>query len=141
MKIELTYFGSVSEGGVLTIRDRKSFDKYLMQFSGHEVTIDIKIKRSKRSIQQNSFFHSWVALLSDHTGYTRAEMKDILKWEFLQIEKVNEKTGRLYKCTRDTSSLNKSQFADFCTEIQHWSETEFGARLPLPNEQWEISFI
>ena len=139
--IELTYFGKVDDNGKLTIHDRKGFDAYLCNFKSKDVTIDVKVKRSKRSIQQNSFFHSWVSLLSEFTGYTKSEMKEILKNEFLKVEKVNEKTGSIYQCTRDTSSLNKMQFADFCTEIQQWAESEFGVRLPLPNENWQISFV
>jgi len=139
--IELTYFGKVDDNGKLTIRDRKGFDAYLNQFAGKDVTIDVKRKRSKRSLAQNDFFHAWVKLLSEHTGYAFEEMKDIMKNMFLKVEKVNEKTGSIFECTRKTSSLNKMQFADFCTEIQQWAEGEFGVRLPLPNENWQITFV
>ena len=136
--IELTYFASVNNG-ILKIKDRKGFDKYICQFEGKEVTVDVKRKRSKRSLEQNAFFHSWVGLLSDYTGYTKTEMKDIIKNQFLKCESVNEKTGSIFTYTKDTSSLNKTEFADFCTDIQHWSESEFNVRLPLPNEQWELT--
>ena len=33
------------------------------------------------------------------------------------------------------------QFADFCTEVQQWSESKLNIRLPLPNEQWELKFL
>ena len=138
--IEISFFGSVTNG-VLKIRDRKSFDEYLRQFEGKDVEILVKRKKAKRSLDQNAFFHAWVVLLADYTGYTKEETKEILKNQFLSVEKVNKKTGSIFQCTRATSSLNKIEFADFCTDIQHWAESEFGIRLPLPDENWELVLI
>jgi hypothetical protein len=139
--IELTYFGKVSDDGKLTIHDRKGFDKYLLQFAGKPVSIDVKHKKAKRSNQQNALFHNWINLLSEHTGYSFEETKEIVKYKFLKIEEVNDQTGEVFVYTKQTSKLNKSEFADFCTEMQQWCESVFGIKLPLPNENWEITFI
>lgn len=136
---ELSYFGHVTNGQ-LKIRDRKGFDAYLLQFEGKDVEIMVKRKKAKRSIDQNAFFHAWVNLLSDHTGYSKEEMKEILKNQFLSVEKVNAKTGSIFKYTRSTASLNKNEFAEFCNDVQRWSIEEFNAILPLPNENWELIF-
>jgi hypothetical protein len=140
-EISLTYFGSVDESGTLKIRDRKGFDGYLKQFAGKEVSIDVKRKRSKRSDDQNRFFHSWVSLIAEHTGYSKDEMKDILKYKFLRIEEISDMTGETFVYTKNTSKLGKSEFADFCTEIQSWSMEMFKIKLPLPGEQWELTIL
>ncbi len=137
--IELTFFGSVNSDGILKIRDRNGFDKYLKQFAEKDVTIDIKRKKSKRSDCQNRFFHSWVGLLAEHLGYSSDEMKDILKYKFLRIEELDEMTGETFIYCKNTSRLNKSEFSDFCTEIQNWCEEMFKIKLPLPGENWEIT--
>ena len=139
--IEMTFFGGVDAEGKLSIRDRKGFDKYLFQFSGVDVTIDIKRKKAKRSDSQNRFFHSWVGLLAEHTGYSPEEMKDILKFKFLRVEQVSDQTGETFVYTKNTSKLNKLDFADLCTEIQQWTENNFKIRLPLPNENWTLTLL
>ena len=139
--IELTYFGHVDSEGKLKIRDRKGFDNYLLQFKEKDVTIDVKKKKSKRSDEQNKFFHSWCNLLAEHLGYSKDEMKEILKFKFLKIEEINDMTGEIFTYTKSTAKLNKSEFADFCTEIQDWCMNMFKIKLPLPNENWTLTFI
>lgn len=139
--IEITYFGKVSDEGKLTIHDRKGFLKYLIQFAGKPVSIDVKRKKAKRSNQQNALFHSWINLLSEHTGYSFDEMKEIVKYKFLKVEEINDQTGEVFIYTKQTSKLNKMEFSDFCFEMQKWCESVFGIKLPLPNENWEITFI
>jgi hypothetical protein len=139
--IELTYFGKVDCNGKLSISDRKGFEKYLLQFTDQTVTIDVKRKRAKRSLSQNAFFHSWCTLLAEHLGYSLDEMKEIIKFKFLKVEEINDMTGEIVTYTRKTSELNKMQFADFCTEVQQWTENKLGMRLPLPNENWEIKYV
>ena len=137
--IEMSYFGSVKEGK-LKIRDRASFDNYVKQFEGKDIEILVKRKSSKRNLLQNAFFHAWIKLLSEHTGYGFEEMKEIIKFKFLQTETVNEKTGEIMKYIKPTSSLNKSEFADLCNDVYHWCYDMFGIRLPLPDENWELKF-
>ena len=139
--IELTFYGSVNSDGILKIRDRNNFDKYLKQFAEKDVTIDIKRKKSKRSDEQNKFFHAWVGLLAEYIGYSSEEMKDILKYKFLRVEEVDEMTGETFVYCKNTSRLNKAEFADFCTEIQNWCEEMFKIKLPLPNENWKLTLL
>jgi len=137
---ELTFFGSVDESGKLHIRDRKGFIIYIRQFAGKDVIIDVKRKKTNRSLQQNAFFHSWINLLSEHTGYDFEEMKEIVKFKFLKTEKINENTGEVLTFIKHTSKLNKEDFAEFCNNVQKWCNEEFNIRLPLPNENWEITY-
>jgi len=138
--IEITYFGSVDENGILKIKDRRGFDKYLLQFKEKDVTIDIKRKKSKRSLQQNRFFHSWCNLLAEELGYSKDEIKEILKFKFLRVEEINDITGDVFTYTKETSKLNKMEFADFCSEIQQWTKDKLNITLPLPDENWMLTF-
>jgi len=138
--IELTFFGRVDEEGRLKIADRKGFDSYLLNFCGQPVTVDIKKKKAKRSNQQNAFFHSWITLLAEHTGYTKEEMKEIVKFKFLKVEEIHDQTGETFIYTKSTAKLNKGEFSDLCTEVQNWARDTFEILLPLPGNNWEITF-
>jgi hypothetical protein len=139
-EIPITYFGSVTDGR-LKIWDKAGFEKYILQYEGKDVTIEVRRKKAKRSDQQNKFFHSWVGLLAEHTGYSSEEMKDILKYKFLRVEDINDQTGETFTYTKNTSKLNKIEFAEFCDDIQKWCMDLFKIKLPLPSENWEITFI
>ena len=119
-EIEITYFGSVSDDGKLKIRDRSGFDKYLLQFRGKDVTIDIKKKVAKRSVGQNRLWWVYMTILSNDIGYTKEEIHEICKFKFLQLEKVNERTGEVFKYCGSTSKLNKAEFSDLVAELQRW---------------------
>ena len=136
--IELTFFGNVNSDGILKIRDRINFDKYLKQFAEKEVTIDIKRKKSKRSIEQNSLWWVYMTILSGEIGYSKEEIHEICKFKFLQREKVDEKTGEVFKYCGSTAKLNKSEFADLISELQQWSAETFSIVLPSPEEQIKI---
>ena len=145
MNTVITHFGKVDKSGVLKINNRHDFDRSLIQLAPlakdfTEVEIIVRKKRSRRSLDQNAFFHSWINLLSNYTGYSFDQMKNIVKYKFLKAEAINEKTGEIYEYIKETSSLNKSDFADFCTEIQHWSKDTFNLILPVPGENWTIKF-
>ena len=87
--------------------------------------------KCRRSLQQNSLFHKWVALLADHLGYDRKDMKEIVKQELLGTRDVMVK-GVLYRFTPCTSGLTVAEFAKLLTDLERWSAVEHGFLLPPP---------
>lgn len=132
--IELTFFGKVTDGK-LKIRDRANFDKYLLQFEGKDVSIDIKRKKAKRSLEQNKLWWVYMTILSDELGYSKNEIHEICKFKFLQREVVDEHTGEILKYCGSTTTLNKSEFSDLVFELQKWCSETFHIVLPSPGEQ------
>lgn len=138
------YQGQVSDKGVLTIVNRKSFDADLMDFAGKGVVITIERKKSKRSLSQNAYYHSAVVPL------VRQGLKDLghkltleethlfLRGKFLKEELLSEDAEVIGERIKSTTELGKGYFADYISEIQQFSAEILGVDIPNPNEQLQI---
>ena len=135
--ITLHYISNVKDGK-LQSNVRAQIASELGHFNDKRVEISIKRLSAKRSDRQNRLWWLYMTILAKEIGYTKDEMHDICKWQFLKREKVNEKTGSLFYYTLSTTQLNKLEFADMVTELQHWSLLEFDIKLPLPEEQTQL---
>lgn len=134
--LRLEYYSNVKDGS-LQLNVRKQIANDIKYFEGKRVEIRIEKLRSKRSSAQNRLFHMYVGIIAKELGYEFEEMKDILKYKFLLKEKVDEKTGEVFKYLGHTSRLSKSEFADLVTGVIQFA-AEYGITLPLPGEQFKI---
>lgn len=112
----------------------------LKQFEGKRICITIGKIKSNRSSNQNRYFHSCISILAQEFGYTAEEMKDIIKYKFLLREKVDEKTGEVFKYIGETHKLSKEDFFELQQRMIQFS-AEYGVILPLPGEIIEINFV
>ena len=117
----------------------KAIEAAILSFpKGKRLELIIKHK-SNRSIKQNSYFHACVTILAKELGYSKEEMKNIVKYKFLKAEKVDEKTGEIFEYIKDTHALNKEDFFEFQNNMLDWS-AQLGIILPVPNEEIEMNF-
>jgi ribosomal protein L39E len=118
--------------------DKERLYKQLKGLKPVPYWIELKIDRDKRSNNQNRYFHGVVLqLLSDHTGYTIEEMKQILKNEFLTYTK-DLPNGKSMKFVKSTADLNTKEFEDFLENSRRFAIQTFDVFIPLPNEVIEI---
>lgn len=97
------------DGSKLDFDYPKDYRAFIQTLAGYEVEIDIRKKRTRRTLKQNAFFHAAIAPLAEHLGCTTEELKiDLLGtwfgWKDIRNSKVPE---RLH-----TSELNTKDFAD-----------------------------
>lgn len=136
MDFEFNYFGSI-ENGQLKF-NRKGLEKDIALIEKATCEIIVRKKRSRRSGEQNRYFHAICGILGKELGYEKEQMKDILKMKFLKKERVIEATGEIIEYLEHTSRLNKTEFADFTSEVIRWAE-QLGIILPLPEEQTTLN--
>lgn len=134
---EIFSFGTIKDGR-LEITNRVKFILELKTFEGKKVEVVIRDK-SKRSVQQNRLFWLYCGIIGSELGYEKEEMAAILKFKFLKVEKIDERTGEIFQYIQGTSELNKEDFVIFTNRIIQWS-AEMGIKLPLPDEQQEIGY-
>lgn len=92
----------------------EAFAEYLLKLEGQEVEVIIRKPSLRRSVQANKYYWSVVIpLLSEHCGYRKDEMHEILKGKFLAEEGT-------------TTALSKEQFAEY---LEHC--IQFGAELDV----------
>lgn len=140
MAIDYTYTHLDHIGADGSLGKPITFKKECAFFAGKDVEIIVRRKRAKRSDEQNRLYYSYVRLIADHTGYSYDEMHQIIGFKFRLVEKVDEKTGEVFRFIQSTSKMNKLEMADHCTEIQKWCKDTFGFELPVPGENWQIRF-
>lgn len=138
--MKLVYNGIVKDSG-LHVNNRRRFDQEVKNFLHKEVTITVELKRKKRSLSQNAYFHGVVIPLCkdglNGVGYkfTLEQTKTKLKEMFAHAEMANEITGEYMSYTKDTSDMTTSEMMDFVADIQQWASEFLGVYIPDPGEQ------
>lgn len=104
------FIGTVDEQG----RVHADFPTQMQEFNrahfaGHEVEIEIRKRRSKRSLKQNAAYHASIQPLAEFLGYTVEELKLAMLGGCFGWKTVNgvQLPERLH-----TSDLNTEEFSD-----------------------------
>jgi hypothetical protein len=101
-------------------------------------SIGTKIAR-KRSSSQNRYFHGplldALTLHFEELGYTREEVKDIVKFKFLKDTVIvdTQDGEEELEHVKPTSSLTTTEFEQFNESIRQWAST-LGCDIKEPNE-------
>ena len=134
MKFE--FYADVKDGK-LSGYSRCNFEKELWKFESKRVEVRIQNK-SARTVQQNRLWWAYVTILSNDLGYSKDEVHEILKFKFLQKEKVDEKTGETFPYLGSTAKLSKIEFGELVDKLQQWAVEQFNIILPSPDEQMKL---
>jgi len=121
-------FGEIKKGKLI-LNNKQQFQDQLMELEGMDVVIKIVERNNNRTKDQNSLFWSWVAILSDNTGYTKEEMKELIQVKFLQRERLDA-DGYTETYIKGTSTLSKKEFNDLMNEVSYWSNSTLQITLP-----------
>lgn len=110
--------------GKLTIHKKKLFDKYVASLKGL-VSIEIKKRRAKRSLNQNAYYWKILEIIGDEYGIEKEELHDYFGAEYRSIKKVltNKVTGEIFELDfiRSTSSMNKIEFGEYLDKVIAWA--------------------
>lgn len=71
-----------------------------------------------------------MAILAEHTGYTRDELHEALKWRFLRLEDADHPLPTV----KSTTELTTAQFEEYLEQVRTFGSVELGCYIPLPNE-------
>ena len=113
----------------LILNNKDQFNKLWVELEGKEVVIKIIERNNRRTNDQNSLFWNWIKILSDYTGYTKEEMKEMISYKFLKRERVDHE-GYTETYLKGTSTLSKKEFNELMNEVSIWSNTTLNITLP-----------
>jgi len=102
--------GFCQDDGKLTLDfPSKAHEFNRAHFAGHEVEIEVRKRRSKRSLRQNAAYHASIEPLAEFLGYTTEELKLAMLGGCFGWKNVNgvQLPERLH-----TSDLNTEEFSD-----------------------------
>lgn len=120
--------------------ERQQAIKKLNFFIDKGKTFELKEKKKKRSISQNSYLHLILTWFGLETGYTLDEVKNEVfkKLVNASIFYEGEKTGAIegFKIERfrSTSSLDTSEMTLAIDRFRDFSSKEMGIYLPEPKD-------
>ena len=124
-------FQAKIKGGQLIFENRKWFDFQIAKFTDGPISITIERKRTKRSEQQNNYYHKCIDIICEYTGYTHDEQCAIFKQLYLPQKKTWR--GRPVQITKSTTELSKSEFWTYMDLIIR-EAAEMRIELPVPDD-------
>lgn len=127
------FYGTVSDDGTLTLRNRAQWDAYTRRFAGQDVELTIRKRRQQRSLRQNAYWWAVpVPLMADYMGQGLEETKLDLLGECFGWQETS--LGNKVPRKPSTAALTVEEFSALITWLIPWALTEHGVRIPLPDE-------
>ena len=124
--------GTVTGEGVFAPDSLAEMQAFIRQYKGQRVEVVFRKERSQRSLNQNSYY--WgviVQMLAEEFGYDPEEMHEVLLAE--KSREYGENPLAPPKIKR-SSSMSTVEAEEYFERVRRWALTEFGIRIPLPNE-------
>ena len=111
--------------------------KYINDISiSDKYEVIVRKRTIKRTVLQNSLMWMWFECLAHETGTDRNDFYDFYRELFLsRTVTIN---GKETAVSSGTSKLDTKQFTEFLNKIQADAASEFGIKLPTPEDMyWE----
>ena len=121
-------FGIIKKGKLI-LNNKHQFNQQLIELEGKEVVIKIVERGNRRTNDQNSLFWKWIEIISNETGYTKEETKELISYKFLQRERIDAE-GYTEMYLKGTSTLSKKEFNEFMNQLSFWSNSTLNITLP-----------
>jgi hypothetical protein len=143
-KLEL--FGSIDDMGALSIHNRQRLLEWARQYPGKNVVIKFERKGSKRSSPQNRYY--WGIVIKEitlrlrelgHQWITDEDVHDMMKLKF-NYEQIVSEQGEVLELPKSTSTLTKTQFAEYVDNIRMWASGFLSINIPDPNQDLTMQF-
>lgn len=100
--------------------------------------VTIVREKEPRSIDQNNLMWLWFTCIEQETGTSRQDVHDYYCAKFLR--KQISWNGTIRTVVEGTSKQTKDRMTVFLNEVQADAATEFGIRLPLPEDRYFEEF-
>ncbi len=143
-KLEL--YGSIDEKGALSIHNRQRLLEWARQYPGKNVVIKFERKGSKRSSPQNRYY--WGIVIKEitlrlrelgHQWLTDEDVHDMMKLKF-NYEQIVSEQGEVLELPKSTTTLTKTQFAEYVDNIRQWAAGFLSINIPDPNQDLTMQF-
>lgn len=112
------------------------FSKFLDQWDGQEVFIQILEKKNTRSEQQHSYYWLYLGIISDETGENKEVLHEYFKNKFL-ITEITELYGDKIRIKKSTTGLTKGEFSDYIANIAQLT----GIESPDTSKVWGFTLV
>lgn len=124
---------------ILHPRDKAKVIDYITKLADtKKYLIDVKVKREKRSVEQNRLYWLWLTCIQEETGNDKEDLHEFFKQHILGKEEKAIMDGK-YSVTvvRSSTSLDTLEMTRYLDRVQQFAHHE-GIILPKPEDLgWE----
>lgn len=108
-------------------------------------TVEVKIRRARRSLPQNRYLHLILGYFASQTGYTLEEVKEnyykkLCNPDLFITEREYKFIGKK-EYIRSSSKLTTEEMSLSIERFRNWSASEAGIYLPPPTNEEEIKAL
>lgn len=135
-----------ADGKTVKLQDRESFARFAKTFAGKDIEIELRKRKTKRSIDQNKWL--WgraLPLIADSCGYDEHEHEE-LHYELLAVRfGTKEIPPRvpggppMVMPAQTTSGMTVEEFSDYMEWLVRYAAQSLGVVVPLPSERTEAA--
>lgn len=136
--MEITRFQIQIENGELRFNSpahQEKWRRFLLQFEGKQVGIEIFVPKSIRTLQQNAYYWVYLTQMSEQTGHTKEDLHELFKDKFLTTG-VKEIFGSKVNTKSSTTSLSVGKFVEYLMKIEELT----GIALPDTTDYFGYSY-
>lgn len=124
---------------ILLPTDKHKIIEYVERLpDGKQYTVEIKLKRKQRSVDQNRLYWMWLKCIMDETGEHKDRLHELFKQRLLGTEEQWALGKYKIFIPRSTTSLDTAEMTAYLERVQQFAATELGIVLPTPqDDSWE----
>ena len=137
--------GTISEEGKVSVYNMPALNDWRQKNAGRDIVLCFKIKRRKRSNEQNAYYWGVVIpLMTEAINQLGHDLDEEETHEFLKsrfnTKQVEVFDGHYIDIPQSTRKLDTKDFMDFIDRIQKFAATMLNLYIPSPNEQTKIDY-
>lgn len=132
---------AIIKNGKLSLRERRTFLAQLSQLPDCEGVLIFQKRQRNRTNNENRYYWGvivkcWQELIQNEWGesWSAETMHEFLRDHFNYTEYYSEQSGMVFKRTLSTADLTTTDFEAFTERRRRGAYENFGAIIPLPNE-------
>lgn len=126
------FYGKIIKGRGFNPDKQELYLHYLESLTDQEVQVTVQKKRKLRTIPQNNYAYGVVLKqLSDYTGHTVTELKEIAKKDLGFVRYLRLKNGKVHEITRSSATFDTKEWEEYMRRLRQMGD-EFGIFIEEP---------
>lgn len=97
-----------------------NWNKFLRQFEGQKVTLEIKENKPNRTQQQHNYYWVYLTQIAEQTGNDKEDLHELFKGKFL-TSSIKEIFGEKVRSKTSTKKLSVGRFVEYIMEIEDFT--------------------
>jgi hypothetical protein len=124
---------------ILQPSDKQKVVEYVRRLpDGKPYTVEVKVKRERRTVSQNSLYWLWLSCIMEETGEHKDNLHELFKQRFLGVSERMVLGEYRISVPMSTTGLDTKEMGCYLNRVQQFAGAELGIVLPNPEDMiWD----